>query len=75
MIGLWIRPALAVSVQLCFSNLLGYFEWRLQYFAGGTTEHVQGLPSALLPAHGTFLTAFVGAFAMIRLLTLMVWFR
>jgi hypothetical protein len=40
------------------TNGMRYFEWRLQYFAGGTTVHLQALPSALLPAHGTFLTAF-----------------
>jgi hypothetical protein len=52
-----------------------YFEWRLQYFAGGTTEHLQGLPSALLPAHGTFLTSFALAFAMLRLLAFFVYDR
>jgi hypothetical protein len=51
-----------------WANEMYYFEWRLQYFAGGITEHLQALPSALLPAHGTFLTAFAGAFAMLRLL-------
>jgi hypothetical protein len=49
-------------------NEIHYLEWRLQYFAGGITKHLQALPSALLPAHGTSLTAFTWAFAVLRLL-------